>query len=95
MPGIDPEVIFHKLSIRADAKLVKQKSGRMNKERSRAISNEVDPLLQATSFDEHSTSTGSPIRPCKEKEREVESLYWLYESRQSLPKERLSPPEDF
>jgi len=46
MPGIDPEVIYHKLSIRADAKLVKQKPRRMNEERSRAISNKVDRLLQ-------------------------------------------------
>jgi len=40
-----PEVIYHKLSIRADAKLVKQKPRRMNEERS-AISNKVDRLLQ-------------------------------------------------
>ena len=44
---IDPEVICHKLSIWADAKPVKQKPRRMNKERSHAISDEVDRLLQA------------------------------------------------
>jgi len=32
IPGIDPEVICHNLSIKADAKLVKQKSRRMNEE---------------------------------------------------------------
>jgi len=45
--GIDPKVICHKLSIKADAKPVKQKLRRMNEERSHAISNEVDCLLQA------------------------------------------------
>ena len=47
MPGIDPEVICHKLSIKANAKSVKQKPRRMNKEKSRAISDEIDRLLQA------------------------------------------------
>jgi len=47
MLGINPEVICHKLSIRADAKPVKQKPRRMNEERSCAFSNEVDRLLQA------------------------------------------------
>jgi len=46
MTRIDPKVICHKLSIRADAKPVKQKRRRMNKERSRAISSKVDHLLQ-------------------------------------------------
>jgi len=39
MLGIDPEVIYHKLSIKAEAKPVKQRPKRMNKERSRAINN--------------------------------------------------------
>jgi len=47
MPGIDPEVICHKLSIKADAKPVNQKPRRMNEERSHAINDEVDRLLQA------------------------------------------------
>jgi len=47
MPRIDPEVISHKLSIKTDAKPVKKKSMRMNKEKSRTISNEIDRLLQA------------------------------------------------
>ena len=47
MPGIDPEVICHKLSIKTDAKLVKQKPKRMDEERSRAINDEVDRLFQA------------------------------------------------
>ena len=46
-PGIDPEVICHKLFIKADAKPIKQKLRRMREERSRAISDEVDRLLQA------------------------------------------------
>ena len=33
MPEIDPEVIYHKLSIKADTKPVKQKPRRMNEER--------------------------------------------------------------
>jgi len=44
---IDPEVIHHKLSIKADTKLVKQNPKRMNEERSRATSNKVNRLLQA------------------------------------------------
>ena len=47
MLGINPEIICHKLSIRADAKPVKHKLRRMNKERSRVIRDEVDHLLQA------------------------------------------------
>jgi len=46
MPGIDPEVIYYKLSINAYVKLVKWKPRRMNKERNHAISDEVDRLLQ-------------------------------------------------
>jgi len=46
MSGVDPEVICYKLSIKADAKSVKQKPRRMNEERSLAISDEADRLLQ-------------------------------------------------
>ena len=47
MPEIDIEIICHKLSIKMDAKPVKQWPKRMNEERSHAISDEVDRLLQA------------------------------------------------
>ena len=47
MPGIDIEVICQKLSTKADANPVKQKPRKMSEERSRAISDEVDCLLQA------------------------------------------------
>ena len=47
IPGIGPDIIFHKLSIKVDAKPVKQKPRRMNEEQSHAISEEVDRLLQA------------------------------------------------
>jgi len=47
MPGIDSAVICHKISIKADGKPVKQKLRRMNEEKSRAISDKVDRLLQA------------------------------------------------
>jgi len=47
MPGINPKIICHKLSIYADAKPVKQKLRRMSEERSRAINEEVDRLFQA------------------------------------------------
>ena len=46
MPEIDREIICHKLSIKAKAELVKKKPRRMNEERSRAISDEVNRLLQ-------------------------------------------------
>jgi len=41
------KVICHKLSIKGDAKLVKQKPRKMNEEKSHAISDEVNRLLQA------------------------------------------------
>ena len=47
MLGINPKVICHKLSIRADAKLVNQKPKKISEERIRAISDEVDHLLYA------------------------------------------------
>jgi len=47
MPGINSEVICHKLSIKADNKPVKQKPRRMNEEWSHAISDEVEHLLRA------------------------------------------------
>ena len=46
MPGID-QVIWHKLSTKADAKPVKKKPRRMNEEWNHTINNEVDRLLQA------------------------------------------------
>jgi len=46
MSEIDPSIICHKLSIKADTKPVKQKLRRMNEERSQAISDEVDCLLR-------------------------------------------------
>src|ERR1700722_10720363 len=47
MPGIDPGVICHHLSIREGAKPVKQKARGINAERSQARSEEVDRLLKA------------------------------------------------
>jgi len=47
MPGIDPSIICHKLSIKADAKTANQKPMRMNEKWSGAVSDEVDCLLQA------------------------------------------------
>jgi len=42
MPVIDSEVLCHKLSIKVDAKQVKQMLRRMNKEKGHVISDEVD-----------------------------------------------------
>jgi len=47
MSGIDPEVICHKLSNKADTKPVKQKPWRMNEEQSCTISDKIDRLLRA------------------------------------------------
>ena len=47
MPGIDPDIICHKLSVKAGTKLEKQKPRRINEEQSRAINDEVDRLLHA------------------------------------------------
>ena len=61
MPRIDPKVIYYKLSIKADAKPLKQKSRRMNEEWSRVISDEVDRLLRAGFIRETFYPVGSPI----------------------------------
>ena len=61
MPRIDPEVICHKLSIKAGAKPIKQRPRRMNEERSRVINDEVDHLLQVGFIRESSILTGSLI----------------------------------
>jgi len=62
MLGVDPGIIYCKLSIKMDAKSVKQKPRRMNEERSRAISDDVDHLLQVSFIREtFSILTGSPI----------------------------------
>ena len=47
MPGIDPQIICHRLSIKTGTKPVKQRARRINAERSQALSEEVDRLLQA------------------------------------------------
>ena len=46
MLEIDLEVICHKLSIKTNAKPVKQKPRRINEEKSHAINDEVNRLLQ-------------------------------------------------
>ena len=61
MLGIDPEIICHKLSIWADAKPEEQKPRRMNEERSRAISDEVDCYSRLALFEKYSTPIGSLI----------------------------------
>jgi len=58
MPEIDPEVIYHKLSIKADAKPVKQKPRRMNEERSQTIKDEIERLFQAGFIERRFTPTG-------------------------------------
>jgi len=47
MPGINPDIICHGLASDPEVRPVKQKSRKMNKERSQALSDEVDRLLQA------------------------------------------------
>jgi len=59
MPRINPEIIYHKLFIQVDAKPIKQKPRRMNEEKSYAISDKVDRLLQGASFEKHFILTGS------------------------------------
>jgi len=46
IPGADPSIICHRLSILPEAKLVKQKPRKMNVERLRALNDEVDRLLK-------------------------------------------------
>ncbi|KAL5572097.1 hypothetical protein UlMin_021694 [Ulmus minor] len=52
MPGIDPNVIVHRLNIDPNFKLVKQKRRTFNAERYMAINTEVDKLLKAKFIEE-------------------------------------------
>jgi hypothetical protein len=52
MPGIDPEVIGHRLKVDSAARPIKQKPRRINEERSLALRAEVDQLLKAGSIRE-------------------------------------------
>ena len=52
MPGIDTDIICHWLAIDSKVKPVKQKLRKINKERSQALSDEVDRLLQASFIQE-------------------------------------------
>ena len=47
IPRIDLNIICHKLSTKPDAKPIMQRPKGMNEERSHAINDEVDHLLQA------------------------------------------------
>ena len=47
MPRVDPSVIYHKLIVLPEAKLMKQKPQKMNAERLRALNDEADWLLKA------------------------------------------------
>ena len=47
MPGIDPEVACHKLTIKKGARTVRQKRRCFNQERYEAINGEVEKLLKA------------------------------------------------
>jgi len=42
MPGINPDIICHRLAIDPEVRPVKLKSWKMNEERSQALSDEVD-----------------------------------------------------
>ena len=42
MPGVDPFIICHKLSILLETKLMKQNPGKMNAEHLQALNNKVD-----------------------------------------------------
>jgi hypothetical protein len=48
MPGVPREVIEHKLMVRPDAKLVKQKLRRFAPDRKHAIREELDKLFKAS-----------------------------------------------
>ena len=78
MPGIDPDVICYKLSIKAEAKPVKQKPRRMNEEQSRAMNDEVDSLLQAGFIQDILPRLALQFRPREEEKWQVKGLHWLH-----------------
>ena len=80
MLGIDPAVICHKLSIKADAKQVNQKPKRIKEERSRAISDKVDRLLQAGFIRETFYLDWLSNTVLVNKIWEVENLHRFYQS---------------
>jgi len=47
MPGLDPSIISHRLSILPESKMVKQKPPKMNTECFHALNEEVNRLLKA------------------------------------------------
>jgi len=74
--GIDPNIICHKLSIKVDAKSVKQKPRRMNEKWSRAISDEVDPrLLGRLHLRDILHRLALQSHPREEEEYQVEGLH--------------------
>lgn len=52
IPGIDPSIMVHKLTVDLKAKLIKQKHRSFNPERYAAINFEVEKLLKAKSIRE-------------------------------------------
>ena len=61
MPGIDPEVICHKLSIKADTKPVKQNPERMTKNGVAPSAMKSIAYSSLASFEKRSAPTGSLI----------------------------------
>lgn len=47
MPGIDPEVIVHKLKIYKATRLVRQKRRKFMTDQNKAVADEIDKLLKA------------------------------------------------
>ena len=74
MPGIDPEVICHKLFIKADAKPIKQKPRRMKKGVVPSVT-KLTVYFKLASSERRSTLTGSLTPFHEEKEWKVESLH--------------------
>ncbi|KAK1385736.1 hypothetical protein POM88_023471 [Heracleum sosnowskyi] len=52
MPGIDPQLITHKLNVDPERKTVKQKKRNFSPERQEAIKQEVEKLLEAGFIEE-------------------------------------------
>jgi len=90
MLGVDPSVIYHKLSILPDAKPVKQKLQKMNAERLQTLNDEV-PALQGWFHPRNPFSRLAHQSSSVEEEKwEVERLHRLHRLEQGLSQKTAS-----
>ncbi|KAL5575204.1 hypothetical protein UlMin_016903 [Ulmus minor] len=90
MPGIDPNVIVHRLNIDPNFKPIKQKRRTFNAERYMAINTEVDKLLKAEFIEEANYPDWiANVILVKKSKRELESIRRFHGLEPRLPEGEL------